>query len=800
MSPIASSEKYLSRSLALLSMSVLILIYAISWFLQATLQSESMPGGLIILPLGALVCLVFGGLALLKPQQQWPKTLAAVGVAGLCLVELYLNGIVAFGSIQTVIILTLMVMPQRQAIAVASVVLLNGVAALFVSLNPHEFWLGVRFVGVAAALSWALAAFVARDFARDEASLALYIRRAALVLGTFAGVMLVAHGFGVGGGDARFFVVLLVADAALYWYNRLSYHAVSFKLYALCYVLLHLVSLGGMSLNSLPYSGGFMVFAMVLLPWRSALLVVAALFTFNVYFYLGGNHEGDSLLISRYMFMTLAGLACVALVRWIRERQDQRGQAMLNILPDAKWRQIFLRQSAVSFTVVGYLLLMPVAIGLLSGTQSSPWVNLLVNIVASSELWLWVLLLIVAVLGQVINTTRAIYHINIAEQHAAEAERANKAKSQFLSNMSHEMRTPLNGIMGMVQIIELSQQLPDSLTRRFEVIKSSAQRLIVLVEDTLDITRIERDQLSLQSGEFAPVKMLSRLLDSHEFSLATKPVKLRSEIALPDSLRLFGDQARIEQIADNLLSNAIKFTEQGEVVLRASVDGIGLTIEVQDTGIGMSEALQKTIFQRFAQGDMSYTKRYQGVGLGLAIVAELVERMGGEIDVVSSLGEGSCFTVRLPLPQRVVSMAVPVFEETPPAETTVSRDIAVLVVEDDDVNVMVLEQALTDVSQHVLVAKDGLQALALLANQSVDVILTDISMPNMGGEELLQHLQQQGDSTPVVALTGNATQQDKARFLSLGFTDVLAKPIELEGLLATVAKLTEPSEVNSAHG
>jgi signal transduction histidine kinase len=364
-----------------------------------------------------------------------------------------------------------------------------------------------------------------------------------------------------------------------------------------------------------------------------------------------------------------------------------------------------------------------------------------------------------------------------------EAEAAARLKSDFLATMSHEMRTPLNGILGMTAVL-LSRQLGERERDYVETIRQAGEALRTLVDDVLDLSKIEAGKLRLEQNDFELAKPVTDTLQIVQTLVAQKPLRVVSETdpRLPQFVR--GDMVRIRQILLNLLSNAIKFTPQGtiEVSLQLqSLDGqeCEILFSVKDEGVGITEEQQRRLFRPFSQAEDSTARVYGGTGLGLAICKRLVELMGGRIGVTSRPGEGSLFwfTVRMLIAHPPVVVSEPV---TPSVAAVDPKTAQILLVEDNKINQKVALLMLKNLGYPVDVAQNGSEALEAFDAKHYDLILMDCMMPLMDGFEATRRLRAfggHGVSVPVIAMTASAFDDDRLACLSAGMNDFISKPV-----------------------
>lgn len=394
-------------------------------------------------------------------------------------------------------------------------------------------------------------------------------------------------------------------------------------------------------------------------------------------------------------------------------------------------------------------------------------------------------------------TSLALQHIE--SRRAAEA--ASVAKSQFLANMSHELRTPMNAVLGMTDLA-LTEELPSAVRDYLQTARDSAISLLDLLNEILDLSRIEAGRFELESAAFNLDNTVEQVIKTLRVRAREKGLGLIYHLPqyVPNSL--VGDPTRIRQILMNLVDNAIKFTHEGKVVVHADVkektpDNIILEFAVSDTGIGISPEDQDRIFSAFTQADASATRNYGGTGLGLTISRKLVELMDGELTVESSLNQGSTFrfTVRLKLPHGMVKES-PRTERPSPAP--VARHVLrILLAEDTPTNQKLAEYLLTRRGHSVDIAPDGRQAVDLVGRNSYDVILMDVQMPIMDGFQATAAIRALPDPAkaelPIIAMTAHTLKGDKERCLDAGMDAYVGKPIQAEEFIELVEFLGEPS-------
>jgi signal transduction histidine kinase/streptogramin lyase/ActR/RegA family two-component response regulator len=411
--------------------------------------------------------------------------------------------------------------------------------------------------------------------------------------------------------------------------------------------------------------------------------------------------------------------------------------------------------------------------------------------------WLAYVLLAVVIVGLILRSWRRRlaqrHRIQLAEQQRQMAEAASAAKTQFLATLSHEIRTPMTGVMGMAELL-LSTPLSPLQHDYTMAMQRSGGMLLKLLNDALDLARIEAGRLELEPAPFDPRQLVEEVAQLEQGLAYAKGIRFVLELAddLPE--RVVGDAVRIKQVLLNLANNALKFTERGSVTLRVRRISGGLLFSVSDTGPGIPEASQVRLFQRFEQEEGP--QRRAGSGLGLAICRELVDMMGGSIELESRLAHGSTFHVRLPLSEP------PQASPSPATDTAEARIYRLLLVEDDTIVAAVIRGLLEQQGHTVCHVANGLAAMAELAHTRFDAALLDLDLPGVDGFQIARLIRQRehaGQRMPIVAVTARSGSEDEVRARAAGMDGFLRKPLSGEQLASALALIAAaPAAATSA--
>jgi len=367
-----------------------------------------------------------------------------------------------------------------------------------------------------------------------------------------------------------------------------------------------------------------------------------------------------------------------------------------------------------------------------------------------------------------------------------------RAKESFLAHMSHEIRTPMNGILGIASLLNKTR-LDVQQRNYLQLIQESANNLLVIVNDILDLEKIVAGKLQLESIPFKIVDKIATTIQSFIYRAEEKELGLIFQNSIPADLVVQGDPYRLSQVLNNLLSNALKFTNEGHIKVSTAIsgrdeEGVVVEVVVSDTGIGIGKDRLATIFEPFEQADATISRKYGGTGLGLAICKHMVEMQNGELMVKSEEGKGSAFIIRVPYHLSIEAMQEKEVRQETDYKSLGHRKI--LVAEDVELNQYLARHILESWEFEVVIVNNGVEALQALEHASFDCILMDVQMPEMDGIEATQHIRRLPDpvkaNIPIIALTANALKGDSEKYLAAGMNDYLAKPFDEERLFQVI--------------
>ncbi len=401
--------------------------------------------------------------------------------------------------------------------------------------------------------------------------------------------------------------------------------------------------------------------------------------------------------------------------------------------------------------------------------------------------------------GAILGGRRLGRSLREAEASRQAAENASQSKSEFLANMSHEIRTPLNGVLGMLQLLR-DKNTPEEQASYVDMAYDSGRRLLSLLNDVLDFSRMEAGGLTLHREPFDLRETFESVANLFRATCTDKRLALSFQVDASVPKLLLGDEARLRQVLFNLVGNAVKFTPEGTVnvtawarSMQSAPDRFRLYLEVSDTGVGIPADKLGRIFERFTQADGSHARRFEGAGLGLAIVRRIVELMGGGIEVDSEQGAGTTFGIDLPLDTFVATAQEP--EGSGPLDLQEAGEpLRILLVEDEPVSKLSTQLLLSRLGHEVVTAVNGFEAVALYRNGNFDCVLMDVQMPEMDGVEAthvirsLEKMQARA-RVPIIALTAYAMSGDRERFLAEGMDDHVGKPVQLEDLVQALRRI-----------
>ncbi len=381
-------------------------------------------------------------------------------------------------------------------------------------------------------------------------------------------------------------------------------------------------------------------------------------------------------------------------------------------------------------------------------------------------------------------------HIEL-KQAKEKAEESDRLKSAFLANMSHEIRTPMNGILGFADLLKEPDLSGDEQNQYVGIIEKSGQRMLNIINDLIDISKIEAGQMDLIVSEANINDQIDFLYTFFKPEAEAKNTNLTYEKALSDSLsNIITDKEKLYAILTNLLKNAIKFTDKGKIEFGYVKKENNIEFFVKDTGMGIAKDRQQAIFERFVQADLNISKPYEGAGLGLAITKAYLQMLGGEIWLESDLGKGSSFYFTIPYHTRTDKTLKTNLQEEKSKQKDVYQNLNILVAEDDDYGYFYLEALLRGKCKNLMRCTSGLDTVeACRNNPDIDLVLMDIKMPEMDGYEAAAKIREFNTNLKIIAQTAYALAGDREKALKAGCDDYIAKPIKKDELLKIIQQL-----------
>jgi signal transduction histidine kinase len=384
-------------------------------------------------------------------------------------------------------------------------------------------------------------------------------------------------------------------------------------------------------------------------------------------------------------------------------------------------------------------------------------------------------------------------------QSKEDAEKANFSKTQFLANMSHEIRTPIGAILGFTDLMKNPVNAPEENIKYMGIVERNSQQLLRLIDDILDLSKVEAGKMTMEIIEFSLTEMLADFISVMTFKAQEKQIKFKFKFDSPVPDIICSDPVRLRQILINIVGNALKFTDQGHVELRISFANPVLKFTIADTGIGISKAQESHLFLPFSQADTSTTRKFGGTGLGLVLSRRLANALGGKLELIESKeGHGSTFLIeirsdllphaKLVSQESLASSSIPLqnIGDSP----QVLRGLKVLLVEDSLDNQMLITTYLSKEGAQVKSASDGVKGIELALAENFDLLLMDIQMPILDGHKATRKLRKLKYSKPIIALTAHAMKEERIKCFESGFTEFLTKPIQKNRLIETLSRYT----------
>jgi signal transduction histidine kinase len=508
-------------------------------------------------------------------------------------------------------------------------------------LDP-EFWIYSRFIFIPLIFGvvldrWALYKFLLNEKIKQE--LILLVCSLYLIYNLS---MMILVGFNIAPGQLHVYIFMFLATFIVAYVNRSQYNANILALFLFCMSVLQVISSAKIPYIGIIYSAGLVNLVVLFANPLLSLIVAVGYFLFNIYVYLPVSAPTDVFALRALITTLMTYVVLLSFVAAVNYKYSSTKQ-LVNASFDKQWFMIFLKIFLSVIVFIAYLLYLPTL------HHSLEWAGdgYTFNIFASDVGWLLFSISLLLLVVIIVIYTNTIMNNKAMQKMITRVKEAEVKKANFLNNMSHEMRTPLNGILGMCQVLQI-RKVSEDLIKPLTIIKFSGNRLKRLIDDSLDIRLLESKEFTIVDKRFFPFRLVESLVANIGVNIKTN-VAIYPVINVDKSLCLIGDAGRIGQIIDNLLINSLKFTDSGSIKLTVNYRVNSLIIDVEDTGIGMNQDLLDRLFNTFEQGANSVEVMQQGIGIGLSIIKHLIEKMNGSISVSSKPSVGTHFNVSIPL-------------------------------------------------------------------------------------------------------------------------------------------------------
>lgn len=629
---------------------ILLFVFLMAWILQAIISNSGMVNDwsgfksvTIISPILLYILVLY--FRYQNPNAFYPKLVFFIVGLFAFLISCLLNDFLPVSVYLAYALSVYLMLPVKLARAGVILMALSYVFANIDHIFHDEFWVYGRFILLGLVVCGVFDCWITYQFKLSDGVRKQLVHRFVYSILAYSSLMMILIFFEVTNGSLAFVVIFIGAALILLWFNRARFNLLSVIIYCVYININHILIANTDPFVGLAYSIMLVPLMLMWLPLNMAALMVLLTFAYDLYTFVPIASFQLEAFLGRIFFNYITIFFIFWSLLWaLRQGQRKRVGDVSDLMPKPRWWRLFLRHYSVLILMLGFLISIPFIRLNQSGLQIITDMEVFIT---SSFAWLWVVLIIVSSIFFVMVYTNSIWAADRVADLYEKTKDAERLQTIFLSNMSHEMRTPLNGIIGMSKAAKL-KNVGVKQQQQLEMIEFSGQRLKRLVDDTLDLIRIEKGNLQIISKRFSPYLEINDVIDSYRMTLKDD-LSLTVDMKLSQALYLWGDAPRIQQVLDNLLHNAIKFTVKGSIDITCEYTHAELIMIVADTGLGMKPQVLEKIFEPYYQADMTATRAYQGVGIGLSVIKELVDRMGGKIIVESEFGKGSTFKVVIPL-------------------------------------------------------------------------------------------------------------------------------------------------------